>query len=138
MALIPGILPVGTKYPNAPQALLDTFASYLTAPEAKKNRTTVTVATPASASTVSFNSAGLDETLFLDLSGGITGLTVVFPANSTSAIGQTLRIWSREAVAATVSYTLGGQTVYGQPTSYSANTNYEWQKVANDTWIRVH
>lgn len=139
MALIPGILPVGTKYPNAPQALLDTFASYLTAPEAKKNRSTVTVAAPASASTVTFNSASLDETIFLNIQAAITGLTVVFPTNSTSAVGQILRIWPRSAVNATVSYTLGGQTFYGtNPTSYSASTNYEWQKVANDTWIRVH
>jgi hypothetical protein len=83
--------------------------------------------------------------MFLNLTTGITGLSVVFPSNNTSAVGQVLRIWSREAVAATVSYTLGGQDVRGAagatgatPTSFAANTNYEWQKVANDTWIRVH
>jgi hypothetical protein len=32
MALIPGTLPNGTKYPNDPQTLLDTFAGHLTAP----------------------------------------------------------------------------------------------------------
>ena len=52
MALIPGTLPTGTKYPNDPQSLLDTFASYLTAPEAKKNRPTVSVYTPAAGATV--------------------------------------------------------------------------------------
>lgn len=141
MALIPGTLPNGTKYPNDPQSLLDTFASYLTAPETKKNRPTVTVATPASAGTVAFNNNGQDETLFLDIAAGITGLTVVFPTAASSVVGQTIRIWPRSAVSATVSYTLDSQTVRGtNPTSYSASTVYEWQKVANSphTWIRVH
>jgi hypothetical protein len=138
MALIPGTLPNGTKYPNDPQSLLDTFASYLTAPEAKKNRPTVSVVTPTGGGTITFNSSGQDETIFLDHDPAITGLTVVFPTNSTSAVGQTIRVFPRTAVNATVSYTLGGQTVRGtNPTSYSATTNYEWQKVANNTWIRI-
>jgi hypothetical protein len=141
MALIPGTLPNGTKYPNDPQTLLDTFASYMTAPEVKKNRPTVTTATPAGGGTVTFNTNGQDETMFLNLSAGITGLTVVFPTAASSIVGQTIRLWSREAVASTVSYTLDSQTVRGtNPTSLSANTVYEWQKVANSphTWIRVH
>jgi hypothetical protein len=139
MALIPGTLPNGTKYPNEPQSLLDTFASYLTAPEAKKNRSTVTVVNPAGGGTVTFNSGGQDETLFLDISAGITGLTVVFPSNANSVVGQTIRLWPRSAVSATVSYTLGGQTVRGtNPTSFSASSNHEWQKVAASTWIKVH
>jgi hypothetical protein len=139
MALIPGTLPNGTKYPNDPQSLLDTFASYLTAPEVKKNRPTVSVVTPTGGGTITFNSGGQDETIYLDHDPAITGLTVVFPSNSTSVVGQTIRVWPRTAVNATVSYTLGGQTVRGSnPTSYAASTNYEWQKVANNTWIRVH
>jgi len=139
MALIPGTLPNGTKYPNDPQSLLDTFASYLTAPEAKKNRPSVTVTVPASGSTVSFNAGGQDETIFLNHDTAITGLTVNFPTQATGVVGQTLRIFPRSAVDATVSYGLDNQTVRGtNPTSYSASTNYEWQKVSADTWIRVH
>lgn len=146
MALIPGTLPTGTKYPNDPQSLLDTFASYLTAPEVKKNRPTVTVATPAAGGTVAFNSNGQDETLYLDLAAAITTgvLTVVFPTAASSVVGQTIRLWSRSAVgtSATVSFTLDSQTIRGaaNPTTLVASTTYEWQKVANSphTWIRVH
>jgi hypothetical protein len=141
MALIPGTLPNGTKYPNDPQSLLDTFASYLTAPEAKKNRPTVTVVAPAGGGTVTFNTNGQDETLFLNISGEITGLTVVFPTAASSVVGQTIRLWARSAVNATVSYTLDGQTVRGtNPTSFAASTVHEWQKVASSphTWIKIH
>jgi hypothetical protein len=141
MALIPGTLPNGTKYPSDPQSLLDTFASFLTAPEAKKNRPTVSVVAPAGGGTVTFNANGQDETLFLDISAGITGLTVVFPTAASSVVGQTIRLWARSAVSSTVSYTLDSQTVRGtNPTSLTASTVYEWQKVANSphTWIRVH
>jgi hypothetical protein len=139
MALIPGTLPNGTKYPSDPQSLLDTFASYLTAPEAKKNRPTVTILTPAGGNSVSFNSAGQDETLFLNHDPAITALTVIFPTNANSVVGQTIRIFPRTAVNATVGYTLDSQTVYGSnPTSFAATTSYEWQKVANNTWARIH
>jgi len=139
MALIPGTLPNGTKYPNDPQSLLDTFASYLTAPEAKKNRPTVSVVTPTGGGTITFNAGGQDETIYLDHDPAITGLDVVFPTNSTSVVGQTIRVFPKTAVNATVTYTLGGQDVRGtNPTSFAASTNYEWQKVANNTWIRVH
>jgi hypothetical protein len=145
MALIPGTLPTGTKYPNDPQSLLDTFAAYMTAPEVKKNRPTVTVVAPASGGTVTFNTNGQDETLFLDIAAGITGLTVTLPTAESSAVGQTVRVWPRSAVSATIVITknAGGtsQTVRGSdPSSLSASTNYEWQKVASSphTWIRVH
>jgi hypothetical protein len=139
MALIPGTLPNGTKYPNDPQSLLDTFASYLTAPEAKKNRPTITVATPTSGGTVVFNSGGQDETLYLNHDPAITGLAVTFPTQATSVVGQTIRIFAKTAVNATVTYNLDSQTVIGtNPTSYSATTNYEWQKVEGTTWLRIH
>ena len=136
MALIPGTLPTGTKYPSDPQTLLDTFASYLTAPETKKNRPSVTVATPASAGTIAFNSNGQDETIYLDLSGAITGLTVTFPTDANSVVGQTLRVFSSNTVNATVSYTNGTREPTG-PTSLVADTGYSWQKVKSDYWIRI-
>jgi len=140
MALIPGTLPNGTKYPNDPQSLLDTFASYLTAPEAKKNRPTVTVATPATGATINFNSGGQDETLFLDHSGTIANLTVVLPTNATSVVGQTLRVFARSAVTA-LTVTATSQTVYSaslaSPNNLAATTGVAWQKVAANTWARI-
>jgi hypothetical protein len=134
MALIPGTLPNGTKYPNDPQTLLDTFASYLTAPEAKKNLTTVTAVTPAGGGTVTFNSSGANETLFLDLGGGITGLSVVFPTDANSRIGQRLSLFSTHAVAATVSYTNGTREPT-PPTALAADVMYSWQKVKANYWV---
>jgi len=142
MALIPGTLPTGTKYPNDPQSLLDTFASYLSAPEAKKNRPTVSVVTATAGGTVNFNSGGQDETLYLNHGASIDGLTIVFPTNGTSVVGQTLRLWPKSAVTASpgsVTLDKQGQTFEGtDPSTLSAATTYEWQKVASDTWIRVH
>ena len=152
MALIPGTLQAGTKYPNEPQALLDLFAAYLTAPEVKKNRPIVTVYIPAGAQTVNFNTSTVDETMFLNHDPAIAGLTVGFPSNGNSVIGQVLRILPRTAVNATVSYSSGGQTFYGsgllpagsnalaaaaQPTSFVAGQPIAWVKVAASTWFRI-
>ena len=76
MALIPGTLPNGTKYPNDPQSLLDTFASYLTAPETKKNRPTVSVYSTVNGSTINANTSGVDETVFLDHSSTASASTI--------------------------------------------------------------
>jgi hypothetical protein len=135
MALIPGTLPTNTKYPNDPQSLLDTFASYLTAPEVKKNRPTVTAASPASAGTVTFNTNAQDETIYLDLTGAISGLTVVFPGDTASVVGQTISIFSTHAVNATVNYTNGTRTPTA-PNALAATTMYSWQKVKSNTWVR--
>lgn len=136
MALIPGTLPTGTKYPNDPQSLLDTFASYLTAPESKKNRASVSTYSPAGGGTVTFNSAGQDETMVLDLGGAITNLTVVFPPNANSAVGQIIRIFAGNAVNGTVSYTNGTRDPSG-PTTFADNTTYAWQKINGTTWVRI-
>ena len=133
MALIPGTLPNGTKYPNDPQSLLDTFASYLTAPEVKKNYPTVTVATPASAGTITFNAGWQDELIYLDIGAAITGLTVNFPSDANSVIGQTVSVFSRSAVNATVTYPIGTE-VPTAPTALVAGILYSWTKVQASTW----
>jgi hypothetical protein len=137
MALIPGTLPTGTKYPNDPQSLLDTFASYLTAPEAKKNRPTVSVYTPAAGASISASANGLDETVFLDHVSTIATMTFVFPTNSNSVTGQTLRIFSRSIVT-TLTVSSTGLTLHGAALStLAANGTAAWQKVAANTWIRI-
>jgi hypothetical protein len=112
MALIPGQLPTGTKYPNDPQTLLETFAGYLTAPEVKKNRATVSFRTPSAGSTILASPSGLDETVFLDNSATLATLTFAFPTNANSYTGQILRIFSRSAVTA-LTVSSSGLTVYG-------------------------
>jgi hypothetical protein len=137
MALIPGQLPTGTKYPNDPQTLLETFAGYLTSPEVKKNRATVSVRTPSAGATISASSAGLDETVYLDHSATIATLTFAFPSNTTSYTGQILRLFSRSAVT-TLTISSSGLTIYGAAlTALAANGAASWQKVAASTWIRL-
>ena len=134
MALIPGTLPTGTKYPNDPQSLLDTFAAYMTAPEAKKNRQTVTAVTPAGGGTVSFNTSTIDETIYLDLTGAITNLTVVFPSDAASVVGQTISLISTHAIDGTVTYT-NGTRVPTAPTVLAAGVLYQWRKTKANTWV---
>jgi hypothetical protein len=137
MALIPGQLPTGTKYPNDPQTLLETFAGYLTSPEVKKNRAIVSAYTPSAGATVSASPAGLDETVFINNSATLATLTFVFPANSNSYTGQILRIFARSAVTA-LTVTSTGLTIYGAGlTALAANGTASWQKVAASTWVRL-
>jgi hypothetical protein len=139
MALIPGTLPNGTKYPNDPQSLLDTFASYLTAPEAKKNRPTVSVYTPAAGSTITASPNGLDETVYLDHGSTIATMTFVFPSNANSVTGQTLRLFARSEVT-TLTISSSGLTIRAAALAspnLAANGNLAWQKVAANTWIRI-
>jgi hypothetical protein len=137
MALIPGTLPVGTKYPSAPQALLDTFASFLTAPEAKKNRPTVSFYTPAAGESVSASPNGLDETVYLNHGALIADLTFVFPSNSNSVVGQTLRVFARSEITA-VTVSAAGLTLHGAAlTTLADGETAAWQKVAANTWIRI-
>jgi hypothetical protein len=137
MALIPGTLPNGTKYPNDPQSLLDTFASFLTAPEAKKNRPTVSIYTPAAGATITASPNGLDETVYLDHSDTIATMTFVFPSNANSVTGQTLRIFSRSIIT-TLTVTATGLTLRGAAlTTLAASGTVAWQKVAANTWIRI-
>lgn len=133
MALIPGTLPTGTKYPSEPQSLLDTFASYLTSPEVKKNYPTVTVPPISSGGTITFNSGGQDELIYLDIGSAISGLTITFPSDPNSVIGQTVAVFARSAVNNTVNYTNGTRVPTPQD-RLSANILYSWTKVKADTW----
>lgn len=137
MALIPGTLPTGTKYPNDPQSLLDTFASYLTAPEAKKNRPTVSVYSSVAGATITARPDGLDETVFLDHGTTAAAATFVFPSNSNSVTGQILRLFARSAVTA---LTVNPPTnLYGTAlTAMTAGQSVAWQKVAANTWVRLY
>jgi hypothetical protein len=139
MALIPGTLPNGTKYPNDPQSLLNTFASFLTAPETKKNRPTVSVYTSVDAATISALPNGLDETIFLNHSGTAGTATLVFPSNTNSVTGQILRLFSADIVTALTVSLPGSVAIVGTAlTALAADDSVAWQKVAANTWIRLY
>lgn len=137
MALIPGTLQAGTKYPSEPQALLDLFAAYLNAPEAKKNRPTISVYTSVNGATINASPNGLDETVFLNHGSTAATATFAFPSNSNSVTGQILRLFSRSAVT---SLTVTPPTnLYGTSlTALTAGQSVAWQKVAANTWVRLY
>lgn len=140
MALIPGTLPTGTKYPNDPQSLLNTFASYLTSPEVKKNRPTVSSYTSVAGATITARPDGLDETIFLNHGTAATSgtTTFAFPSNSNSVTGQILRLFARSGVT-TLTVNASGLTIHGTAlTALTANQSVAWQKVAANTWIRLY
>jgi hypothetical protein len=139
MALIPGTLPTGTKYPNDPQSLLDTFASYLTAPEAKKNRAIVTLpAPPAAGGTLSAGSSGIDETVVLNNTTTYATFFFTFPSTNNSVVGQILRFFTRSIVT-TLTVNLNGNTVLGAalPTGTTSGQSFAWQKIDGTNWIRL-
>lgn len=139
MALIPGTLQAGTKYPNDPQSLLDLFASYLTAPEAKKNRPTVSVYTSVAGATINARADGLDETIFLNHGSTASTATINLPSNSTSVTGQTIRIFARSEVT-TLTVSATPQTIhapaFGNP-DMAATSCIAYQKLADSTWARI-
>lgn len=139
MALIPGTLPTNTKYPNDPQSLLDTFASYLTAPEAKKNRAVVSFpSAPAAGGSLSAGSSGIDETVVLNNTTTYATFTFTFPSTSNSVVGQIIRFFTRSAVT-TLTVTLNGNSVYGAalPSGTTAGQSFAWQKIDGTNWIRL-
>jgi hypothetical protein len=139
MALIPGTLPIGTKYPNDPQSLLDTFASFLTAPETKKNRPTVSVYTSVDGATITARADGLDETIFLNHSATAANATLVFPSNTNSVTGQILRLFSADIVTALTVSLPGSVAILGTAlTALAADDSVAFQKVAANTWIRLY
>jgi hypothetical protein len=92
------------------------------------------VATPAGSGTVTFNAGGQDELIYLDIGSAITGLTINFPSDANSVIGQTISVFCRSAVNATVTYPIGTE-VPTAPTSLVAGIMYSWQKVSTSTWV---
>lgn len=138
MALIPGTLPTGSKYPTDPQTLLDTFAAYMTAPEAKKNRPTVSEYTAVEGATINARADGLDETVYLAHTSTASAATFVFPSSTNSVTGQTLRLFAKSAVTA-LTVNSNSNTVLGAAvTALTANQSVAWQKVAAGTWARLY
>lgn len=137
MALIPGTLPTGTKYPNDPQSLLDTFASFLNAPETKKNRPTVSAYSTVNGVTINANTSGVDETIFLNHASTAAASTVTLPTDATSVVGQTVRVFARSAVTL-LTVSASGLTIYGAAvTALTASQSVAYQKVAALTWVRL-
>lgn len=90
--------------------------------------------TPETGDTVVMTDTPADGTLLIQ--GGVTlaALTVTFPDDDTSRVGQIRRIASRVAITA---LTLNGTTIINGPTALTANQVVAFQKVTDTSWMRL-
>ncbi len=94
----------------------------------------IQTASPTTGQTVVMTDSAVDGTLYLTPAGALLALTVTFPTNANSVLGQIRRIASTQAVT---TLTLDGATILNPLTAIVANTATSFQKVASNTWIRL-
>lgn len=87
---------------------------------------------PTTAQTVVATSDDKDRTLVLTPAGTLAALTITFPSNANSRLGQVLCVTTSQAVTA-LSIT-AGQTITGAPAGLAANDFITFQKIAASTW----
>jgi hypothetical protein len=97
----------------------------------------ITPAAPLTGATINMNALSITETIYITPAGTIAALTVVFPTDANSALGQIERLISSQTVTA-LTLTANGNTILGTAvTAMVANQTYAWQKVAAATWNRI-
>ena len=89
---------------------------------------------PTTGQTVVFTDDSQDRTLSLSPAGALLALTITFPSDANSRLGQLACVTSSQAVT-TLSLT-GGVTVQGIATSLVLNDFFCYQKIAANTWRR--
>lgn len=95
----------------------------------------VITAAPATGATLTFNNNGADQTYNIEPAGALAALTVTFPSEATSRIGQIVRIFSTQVITA---LTLNGATtIRNAATAAVANDVSSYQKVKANVWDRI-
>lgn len=92
----------------------------------------IQTASPTTGQTVAATSDDKDRTLVLTPAGTLAALTITFPTNAASRLGQVLCITTSQAITA-LSVT-AGQTITGVPAGLAANDFITFQKIAASTW----
>jgi hypothetical protein len=90
--------------------------------------------TPTTGQTVAATSDNRDRMLTLTPAGTLAALTITFPTDAASRIGQQLCITTSQAITALTA--TAGPTIGGFPSAASANDFFVFQKVAANTWRR--
>lgn len=97
----------------------------------------VSASTPVTTNTITARTTKANETLYIAPSGTLAALTVAFPSDANSQIGQTLTVFSTQIITA-LTVSSAGLTILGTAlTALAATTAYRFQKVAASTWIRL-
>lgn len=88
--------------------------------------------TPISGQTVQMTDNSTDGTLFLTPAVTLATLTILFPSDANSVLGEIRFVGTTQGIS---SLTMGGANVLNVFTSMNANDCFGFQKVAANTWI---
>jgi hypothetical protein len=133
------VLSVALIHPKtgAVVAYIDDNGAFVTPSGSLGNVQVVTTSSPTTGGTVSFGTAKADELLNLTPAGTLAALTVAFPTNANSRIGQRLSVVSSHIITA-LTLSASGLTVNGlTPSSLAVNQVISYVKVAASTWQRT-
>lgn len=92
-------------------------------------------ASPTTGQTVVATDDDKDRTIVLTPAGTLAALTITFPSDGASRLGQLLKITTSQAITA-FSFT-AGPTVNGFPSSAAVNDFFTFQKIAANAWRRA-
>ena len=98
----------------------------------------VSSSSPLTGVTVTANASGLDESINLTPAGTIAALTVTFPTDANSRIGQFIEVFSSQIITA-LTLTVPAGTLNGATlTAAAANVSYLFRKTAtSNVWLRL-
>lgn len=100
-------------------------------------RKIVTPITPVTTDTITINILSKDETIVLTPAGTLAALTLLFPSNANSRIGQIVRVVSHQIIT-TLTVSSSGLTLLGTAvTALAVDTPVSFEKIAASTWQRL-
>ena len=92
----------------------------------------IQAASPLTGTTVTLTADIANKILVLTPAGTIAALTVAFPADASTAVGQSITVFSTQIITAlTVN---GATTIYNAPTAMTAGQKFTLQKMSANTW----
>jgi hypothetical protein len=92
----------------------------------------VQVVTPLTGAIVQMSNDNTDGTIWINPATNIAALTLTFPADANSDLGQVRRIAASKVVT---TLTLTGATILNSTVTMNANDCVTYQKIAANTWV---
>lgn len=92
------------------------------------------VLTPTTGQTVSFLNSSVDQILTLNPAGALAALTITFPSDASSRLGQVVRVAAMQSIAA---LTLSGATILNGVTAMVSGDAFSFLKINTNTWVRT-
>lgn len=90
---------------------------------------------PTTGSTVSFSNSAIDQVLVISPAADLAALTINFPSDVSSRIGQTVTFTSLKNVT-TLTLSASAGTIYNPIGTLNVGDSYTFQKTAANTWVR--